>query len=65
MPTPKQLSTLLKGIKQGKTFAQLGRTLRVPSYTARYWMQQARQRAPGKWAVTFRGPGRPKKVCAR
>lgn len=62
MPTQKQLETLLKGIKQGKTFAQLGITLRVPGYTVRYWMQQARERAPGKWAAAFRGPGRPKKT---
>lgn len=62
MPAQKTLDRILSAIKRGETFGQIGEAIEVSPHTVRYWVQVAREAEPKKWAVAFRGAGRPRKA---
>jgi transposase-like protein len=60
MPNQKTLDRILSMVKRGKTFKEMGEALETSPHTVRYWMQQARETDPNKWAPAFRSGGRPR-----
>lgn len=60
MPAQKTLDRILNLLTKGKTFKEIGDAIDVSQHTVRYWTQVQRAADPKKWAVAFRGNGRPR-----